>query len=88
MSRSRSLRSLFGEYPVHHGKFNLRQPISANSGSKTLVFTIAVVAYEGPEEVPYHRFPTYLVYYSREMGCDWSGREQVIAARSWRYIFV
>ena len=68
ISKSRLLRWIFRDYPVHHGKLNLRQYIDASSGSRDSVFTIAGVTYEGPKEVDSLRQPTSLMYYSRDMG--------------------
>ena len=65
---------------MHHGNLNLRQPISASSGPRASVFTIAGVTFEVPEEVDSLRPPTSLVYYSRVIGWELSGRERVIEA--------
>ena len=51
INRSSPLRYIFGEYPVHHEKLNIHQPISFNSGSRTSVFNMAGVTIDGPYEV-------------------------------------
>ena len=45
------MQYLFGEYLVHHGKLNIHEPISINSGYLASVFIIAVVTVDGPDEV-------------------------------------
>ena len=67
-----------GGYPVHHGKLNLRQPVSTSSVSRASVFTIVGVTSEGPEEVGSLKCLTSLMYSAMEMGWSWSGRERFI----------
>ena len=54
---------------MYHGKLNTRQPILANSGSRTSVLNIAGVMSEVLNEVTSLRRITYLVYSFREIGC-------------------
>ena len=66
--RSRPLWYCFEEYPVHHGKLNLCQPISDRSGFMASVFTIVWVTSEGPEEFASLGSITSLIYSYMEMG--------------------
>ena len=68
VSRSRPLQYLFGEYPVHQVKLNLRHPISLSLVSSTSDFTMAGLMMEGPEEVDCLSCFTLLVHSSRLMG--------------------
>ena len=73
---------------MHHGKLNLCQTISDSSVSKISVLTIAGAKSEGPDEVPSLSWLIYLVYSSREMGWDLSGRDCFRAAIYWRFLLV
>ena len=55
---------------MHHGKLNMRQPISASSGSRTSVLTISGVTSEVPDEIPFLRRITSVVYSSINIGFD------------------
>ena len=56
---------------------NLRHPNYLSSGSVTSVFSTAGVNMEGPEEVYFLRLRTTLIYYSRLMCENCSGRAPV-----------
>ena len=71
---------------MHQGKLNLCQLISDSSGSRASIFTITGVKYEGAEDVSYLSRLTFLMYYSGELGWEFSGRERVMVASCWRYI--
>ena len=62
---------------MHHGKLNLCQPISASSGSRTFVLTIAGGTSEVHDYIPYISRITSMVYSSRVICCACSGSDHV-----------
>ena len=88
MSRYRPLRYLFGGYPIHQGKLNLRHPIYLSSGSSTSILTMVGVTMEGPEEVDSLSCFTSLVQSYRLMREALSGTDTVIDFRCFRNVLM
>ena len=81
MIRSRPLRYLLGGYPVQQGKLNICQPISMSFGSRDYVFTVTGVTMEGHGDFDYIGLLTSVIWSSRLMQVNESGRAPVTGFR-------